>query len=199
MKKFKPGILLTSIVTILAFMSVLYISACNNKPPALSPTTCENVVCLNTGYCNNGTCQCPRGYGGTYCNIVWNSYYTGSWTVFDSVIGSNNADSVGNKRYYSITIDTGHTATSMFISNLRGDGNWVGLSNVPATIDTIYNYFKINSIAQESNGNNNVTGGYGNLLLKKVGKDTITGVYYMDYLNAQFFREQDTIHFIMSK
>src|ERR1700761_3708402 len=120
MKKFKPGILLTSITTLLAFMSVLYISSCDNKAPALSPTTCENVVCQNTGYCLYGSCVCPTGYQGSRCETEWNAKFIGTWRMHEAVSGSDYFDSVGHFRDYTLTIDTTASPTSIFIDGLRG-------------------------------------------------------------------------------
>ncbi|MHB1279195.1 MAG: EB domain-containing protein [Bacteroidia bacterium] len=37
-----------------------------DDPGAGSP--CENIVCLNGGYCANGQCVCPEGYTGANCS-----------------------------------------------------------------------------------------------------------------------------------
>lgn len=44
-------------------IAIFYIS-CNSKDKA-----CDDTVCLNGGDCNNGTCSCPTGFGGSYCEM----------------------------------------------------------------------------------------------------------------------------------
>lgn len=45
---------------LLAAMAALVLSACNMNQ-------CQEVNCLNGGACNDGTCICPEGYTGEYC------------------------------------------------------------------------------------------------------------------------------------
>jgi hypothetical protein len=196
MKKMKTGILLTVTTTLLAFMSVLYISSCNNKAPGLSPTTCENVVCQNSGYCYLGACVCPTtGYEGNRCQTKWNEKFVGKWNVHEFVSSSDNFDSVGQQRNYQLTIDTAATPSSLFLSNLRGTGLY---KNVEAYIDSSAVNFHIQTYIYGSNGNFTIDGGYGHYYIK-AGHDTAIGSYYTNYLNAQSFIQHDTISFMMSR
>lgn len=34
------------------------------------PDACKDVTCLNGGACNDGTCICPTGFTGTYCETT---------------------------------------------------------------------------------------------------------------------------------
>ncbi|MCB9045759.1 MAG: calcium-binding EGF-like domain-containing protein [Chitinophagales bacterium] len=51
-----PGLL-----TLFAFSLVLYAS-CNNK--------CKDITCQNGGTCENGSCKCPTGYEGEFCETA---------------------------------------------------------------------------------------------------------------------------------
>lgn len=51
--------LITSLLTFFSFSLMTYIG-CKKDP-------CEQVNCLNGGACNDGTCVCPTGYEGTFC------------------------------------------------------------------------------------------------------------------------------------
>ena len=53
------SIMLTVIVILSAFTIVTY-TACTKDP-------CEGISCTNGGVCNVGTCVCPDGYTGQYC------------------------------------------------------------------------------------------------------------------------------------
>lgn len=39
---------------------------------------CKDVHCLNGGVCNKGTCTCPTGYSGTYCQLTNSSGNNGN-------------------------------------------------------------------------------------------------------------------------
>ncbi|MCS7189772.1 MAG: calcium-binding EGF-like domain-containing protein [Bacteroidia bacterium] len=45
--------------------------------------SCEGVICLNGGYCRNGRCVCPVGFGGTQCERKWTDNWVGTYTVDD--------------------------------------------------------------------------------------------------------------------
>ncbi len=196
MKKLKSGILLTAITTLLAFMSVLYISSCNNKAPSLSPTSCENVVCQHGGYCNQGVCLCPTGYQDSRCGTKWNSKFVGRWNVVETVTSSDTYDTIGAQRYYQVVIDTTAVPKEIFISGLRGNGTY---TDVTGLIDSTTIGFQIQAYIPGNNGNFTIVGGYAQITKIKNTADTASGIYYTDYLNAQSIREHDTIKFIMTK
>jgi hypothetical protein len=54
---------LTYILTICATFIFLF-SACTKKDP------CEGVTCKNDGICKDGTCQCPTGFEGQFCETA---------------------------------------------------------------------------------------------------------------------------------
>ncbi len=43
-------------------MAVLFASSCSNP--------CEDVICLNGGVCDDGTCICPEGFTGDNCQLA---------------------------------------------------------------------------------------------------------------------------------
>jgi len=56
------AILLTAFFTLSAFSAVVYTSCNKNK--------CDNVICLNLGVCNGGSCVCPTGFEGNRCQTL---------------------------------------------------------------------------------------------------------------------------------
>ncbi|MEP7267201.1 MAG: calcium-binding EGF-like domain-containing protein [Saprospiraceae bacterium] len=49
---------------LILFLSiVLFSTSCSKKDP------CEGVICQNNGICETGTCNCPTGYEGTFCEL----------------------------------------------------------------------------------------------------------------------------------
>lgn len=51
---------------IIALCTFSLIISCS-KEEAVNP--CENIICLNGGFCANGLCNCPDGYEGSDCSI----------------------------------------------------------------------------------------------------------------------------------
>lgn len=49
---------------LLVLLCFLFALSCGNKDEA-----CKDIICLNGGNCNNGTCNCPEGFGGSYCEL----------------------------------------------------------------------------------------------------------------------------------
>src|ERR1700733_4558571 len=74
MKKTREVVSRMATFTICAFCAVIY-SSCTK-----APDTCKGVICQNSGACINGTCSCPTGYTGQFCEqsiIVYvNNTYT---------------------------------------------------------------------------------------------------------------------------
>jgi len=59
-------------VFLILFSAVLVgaISSCNSDSGSES---CDTVVCQNGGTCDDGTCECPTGFTGEFCQTVDNS------------------------------------------------------------------------------------------------------------------------------
>ena len=51
-----------AVITLL--MTATFLNSCKKE----NPDPCEGVTCLNGGYCTNGECVCPQGYGGADCS-----------------------------------------------------------------------------------------------------------------------------------
>jgi len=75
-------IALTSIVSVLAFVLAIY-SSCNKD--ACKGVTCEN----GATNCIGGTCQCPAGYSGNFCELSSITFRNNSYTlVYINVSGA---------------------------------------------------------------------------------------------------------------
>jgi len=96
-------ILISALATFATFISVMYISCNRDK--------CRTVVCANNGVCNQGTCICPSGYGGTNCQTVLRQKFLGLWQVFEK-------GSTTNAAQYPITIIEGANITDVQIQNV---------------------------------------------------------------------------------
>lgn len=55
-------VLLTTIVTLTAFITTIYVS-CKKDP-------CSGISCLNGGTCSSGSCKCPSTYTGLHCETL---------------------------------------------------------------------------------------------------------------------------------
>lgn len=59
---------------------------------------CDSVTCLNDGLCANGTCECPPGYTGSFCQYCPPGYSGAGCAIYDSC--------------YNITCQNGGTCIS---------------------------------------------------------------------------------------
>lgn len=53
--------------------TVLY-SACSNDSDG-----CSKIICRNNGTCSGGSCRCPSGYEGPYCETQTNAKFVGKY------------------------------------------------------------------------------------------------------------------------
>lgn len=60
MKKQLKTSFITTLAILISFAAMLH-TACSKKD------SCKDIICLNQGTCNNGTCVCPIGFIGTTC------------------------------------------------------------------------------------------------------------------------------------
>lgn len=72
------NILLTAILTISLFGIISY-TACKKDP-------CANVVCLNLGACDNGTCICPTGFEGDKCEKLSRDKFIFTYNGHDTCV-----------------------------------------------------------------------------------------------------------------
>lgn len=97
---------------------VFFYSSCTTDP-------CKDVVCLNDGVCNTGTCDCAPGYEGTDCSTVSRDKFIGNFLVNDQCSSSGTSS-------YNVTIAASSTdVTKALISNVWG----TFANTVVATID----------------------------------------------------------------
>ena len=65
-------VIFTAVVTLCAFVAVISSSCHKDK--------CSGVICQNGGACSNGSCVCPTGYSGNFCEnstiVYQNDTYT---------------------------------------------------------------------------------------------------------------------------
>ena len=71
MKKIFSAFAIAAVIT-------LAISSC--KDDEETDPACVGVNCQNGGTCDNGTCDCPTGYGGTLCETKANAKFEGLYT-----------------------------------------------------------------------------------------------------------------------
>lgn len=55
------------ILLTLAIIGITINNSCKKDDPKPSDP-CQNITCLNGGYCANGQCVCPKGYTGANCS-----------------------------------------------------------------------------------------------------------------------------------
>jgi len=72
----KRNILLTALFTLFVFAAVSY-TACKTDP-------CDDVICMNLGACDNGTCICPVGFEGVHCEILSREKFIKTFNGIDS-------------------------------------------------------------------------------------------------------------------
>jgi hypothetical protein len=95
-------ILISTLVTLSAFISVTYFSCNRDK--------CKTIVCAHGGVCNVGVCICPSGYEGANCETVSRTKFLGNWTVFEK-------GSATPARQYALTIQPSTLTSDVVISN----------------------------------------------------------------------------------
>src|SRR5690606_28956999 len=55
------------IILILAVIGLMTINSCEKENPNITDS-CQDITCLNDGYCANGQCVCTQGYTGANCS-----------------------------------------------------------------------------------------------------------------------------------
>lgn len=54
----------------------------------LDSDSCENKICDNGSYCNQGNCVCPLGYEGSDCSVLSKTKFIDEWAGFDTCYAS---------------------------------------------------------------------------------------------------------------
>ena len=100
----------TSFVVVLFFGSMFFFSCQKNL--------CKGVACQNGGTCADGTCSCPPGYEGKYCeNLKAN--------IFAGVYPGTQSCSMVCSPTYTLTITSSATMGEVILSNMMGLGTSV--------------------------------------------------------------------------
>jgi hypothetical protein len=125
----KKGVIVLSIVTILSFISIVWVSC---SKPEKNPKSCAGVICANGGYCDTGVCVCPTGYEGPRCATAVVTKFIGTWDVNQKVIGSDSANIIGDSTSYIAFLKKTATPTTFFIDNFYGDASY---NNIICTVN----------------------------------------------------------------
>jgi hypothetical protein len=95
----------------LALSTITLLSSCKKDDP------CDDVVCLNGGTCNDGSCACATGFEGTTCGTEVRAKFVGVY--------NGNFSCPGNNSTVNMTIsNSAQGITSVVFSD--GFDTWVG-------------------------------------------------------------------------
>lgn len=99
------------LLTTLLLLNVFFISCNKSKDSA-----CDVVICQNGANCQDGTCICPDGYEGTYCERLSAERFVG---LYEGVLKSTNGSLIYKTGQYII----GKTAKDnvIYISQMSND------------------------------------------------------------------------------
>lgn len=165
MRTYRFSILVSSLVTALAFVVVFQMS-CKKPVDDTAPvdTACLNVDCGDNGECVDGQCACYAGWEGYLCDIKTVQRYVGSWNAIETIVESNLQSNVGDTMSYNFFINyNGESVTTFKLSGLmnkQGDTIVVSLG-VPATNDYTQLGFRFRGYASTSQPDLYMPGGGG--------------------------------------
>lgn len=171
MRRMKP-VLLTSLLTLTIFVSVLFIS-CEKSAIKYNDTTlvrpCEDVVCLNGGACSDGVCHCAYGFEGVHCETKWSDKFIGTYKASDECY-------TGSNQYYLVNILPVPNYSGML--NIQNLGTACPGTSFVATINPEKTTFHIAPQSTCGNiyisGEGNMNGQYINIYL--VQRDSVNHV-----------------------
>lgn len=110
----------------------------NSNSGSTSPVDkCAGITCYNGGTCTDGICQCPQGYGGTYCeNQVTPSHMTISKITVTNFNQNGDPDDVLPDIY--IKLKNGNTVmynSPTYYNNATSPGNYNFIPASPISIN----------------------------------------------------------------
>lgn len=100
-------IVLTAMLTVIAFSAVIYTSCNKNK--------CDKVVCLNLGACDAGNCICPTGFEGNRCQTLSRDKFIFTYSGGDSCTRG------GINRYQIYMLAVLNDSVEMTMKNFLGN------------------------------------------------------------------------------
>jgi len=113
----KVSVFGVSLLSVIAVCTVMFFHSCTTD-------ACKDVVCLNSGTCIDGTCDCATGYEGSDCGTLSTDKFTDTWTVNEDCSSSAPAS-------YIVSISNGAAVNQVTITNV-----WDAFSNsVVATVE----------------------------------------------------------------
>lgn len=119
-----------TLIVMAAFTIIVY-SACK-KEEYTYVDECADVSCQNGANCFKGTCLCPAGFSGDFCEDVWLSRYLGRWEVKQTIAISNKDGRQWQESSYFMTVKRkGNSNTSFLIDGFMGNPAY---NNVPCKI-----------------------------------------------------------------
>lgn len=108
-------------IAVMFMSTAATITSCNEDP-------CKDVVCLNSGTCDNGNCLCIAGYEGADCATL-------IATKFIGVFNGNETCSTGSD-IYTLTVSTNSDVTKVNIANIY-DFNYSGVASITGSTITL--------------------------------------------------------------
>ncbi len=148
MKAFRQ-VILSALLTLGAFTSVVFYTSCKNK--------CGSITCQNGGTCSDNKCSCPTGYYNNACQSAWDDPLIGTYHCSRSgcspaVIGVNAWTSTITKNSvysgYTINIsnfDNSNTIVTGTVDSAIGGINHIVVAPAPGT-------FGVNATGTYENG-----------------------------------------------
>jgi len=114
------NILVTAFCTLLVFSAVVY-SACNKNK-------CDNVICLNLGACDGGTCYCPTGFEGPRCATLSRDKFVATYNGGDTC-----GDNIGYTQYPIYLLSILYDSVELNMKNLLNNINDSAVCTMQAT------------------------------------------------------------------
>jgi hypothetical protein len=135
-------IALTTLLTFGSFGAVLYTSCDKDK--------CKDVVCQNSGTCNDGTCTCPTGIAGVNCETIFRVSYANTYT-------GNGTDNLGGtyNNFKMVFTASGTDVTKMTLNIKDATGGAVDVPELPIVLSNFSltnSTFTITSTSYTSGG-----------------------------------------------